>query len=195
MKHLPVPDAVAEQVHRKRDEYRRMTTIGRCPTGKWASNPRVIEYAIQLLCWIDDNRDDEAVTSIIDRFEYKTEVHAPGRPASISTDFDKITPLQMDIMKKQLAAAGIDHPTDEQYVEVWKNAKQMGHPIGGDRKKASKQRKQKTREVVRDTELKKLDDETRKFIKGKQPVEREDNAPYVVINDTEEAIRAMREDG
>jgi hypothetical protein len=192
MKHLPVPDAVAEQVHRKRDEYRRMAAIGRCPTGKWASNPRVIEYAIQLLNWIDDHRDDADVSSIIGRFEYKSEVQPPGRPASVSTDFDKITPLQMDIMKKQLNAAGFDNPTDEQYVEVWKNAKMLGEPIGGDRKKAARQRRKKTREVVNNAELKKLDDGSRKFI-NKKPVERDRDDGFIPITDKEEAIRALKE--
>lgn len=158
---------IADMVSAKRDEYLRMLDVGRCPLGKHSSMPRVIDYAIQILNWIDANRGDEAVESVMSRFVYTPSLRKIGRPSTLRGALNRIKPKQMAIIKNMLGVQGITDPSDEQILDVYNTAKMMGQPIGGDRRKANREAKSKMVESKVDENLSKLDEETRRKTNGK----------------------------
>jgi hypothetical protein len=182
---------VVLQIIAKRDEYLRMLDYGKSPLGKWVSKPRVVEYAVQILCWLDDNKDDDAVKSILARFEYKTGIASIGRPRTLRDKLNKIKPKAMQIILDRFRAQGVDQPTDEQILEMWTEAKERGDPIGGNMQKAATDRKKKLRSVVGNKDLRRLDDETRKLVDKKMIDRPAEIVGKLEVMDTEEGIKAL----
>lgn len=158
---LEVTPEVYAQVSSKRDEYVRLNEYGRSPVGKWPSKGKVVEYAIQLLFWMENHGDDPNVLGILSRFQYKSNIKRPGRPYSTVKTLNEINFQAMQNLVMMFKGMGIESPTDEQLIEAYNNAKLLGEPIGKKPKIAAEQARKKKEEIKSDPTLKTLDEATK----------------------------------
>jgi hypothetical protein len=165
---VELDDAILEQVKLKRDEYGRLQEYGRCPIGQWNSVPRIIEYAIQLIGWIDTNPDDDAVKSILERFKYQTKIRQPGRPKGVDK-LDDISSMNVQVATYRLRTKGVYAPTRKEVREEFNIMVATGevHTAEDSRKGKSDRAKQKEK-LKNDASVQRLDETTKKMSEEKE---------------------------
>ena len=134
------------------------------------SRQKMIDYAIQLLEWMDTHLGDPRVDSILTEFEYKTKVRPVGRPSDLANTVSKLGSMVMQECVNRARAAGLDPQDDQVIYEIYSNLKMIhGGRIKPNKLLNAKKNKQRMEELRKDSSIVTLQDETNRIKKGLAP--------------------------
>jgi hypothetical protein len=167
-RNIQVIESVYKLVCEKRDEYLRINEYTTSCIGKYASLQKVVEYAVELLNWMDRNQEDEHVQSIMMRFEMKSRVNKPGKPHSKTKRVNAIPNPEMDKIMNHFRAQGIYSPSTDQILEVWDT--EGFKEVRENHYKSKRENTEKMNDARTDPSVAKLDEVTRK-IQAEKPTQ------------------------
>lgn len=165
---MQINQQVHDMLEKKVKEYKLTNGHNRPEMNKGLSKHKIVDYAVQMLEWVDTHLDDPTAVSILEKFKYESQVRMPGRPSSVTTTVSRIGSMVMQECVKRAQAAGLDPMDDTVIFNIYSNLKLMhGGRVRPNKLKNAQENKQRIEQLRRDPNIVTLEDETKRIKAGK----------------------------
>jgi hypothetical protein len=177
---IQMPEVVRRKVQDRKAIYKHLSDNGIIPiVGAYITDGRIIECAIDLMCWIEKKMEEErsegknVILDVMKGFFYKSEIPKPGRPTTLASVTKSIGHERFSEVMNIMASEGHVGPTDDQILDRIRQLQIEGR-LGPSSRTRHIEKMKKMDEVRRDKQLNKLDERSREFLPGRKTVSSKD---------------------